>query len=565
MTQESGWLTQAVGEGSTADLIITGRVATLAGDRGFGWQSGIAIAGERVVGVGSENDLEAFVGPGTERWRLGPNLLVVPGITDAHLHLMTLVLAHRQVDLTGLDRIAALAAIGARHAALVATGHRHGWLLGHGWAMHDLGGWPDAQMLEQAAPGRPIALFAHDHHSRWLSAAALQAANITSATADPAGGLVRRDRDSNPTGILHEAASALVDGAIPDPPLDAIEAALAEVARDLAALGVTGCHDPGVLTGDIDLDGGPMFYRRLAGEGRLLLRVHASVRAPQLASAIGLGLRSGQRVGRYTMGWLKLFADGSLGSRSAAMLAPYSDAATNPPTGGPSGMFLTPPEDLAELARDAEASGIAVQIHAIGDAAVRAVLDVFESLPPAPHGLPLMRRVEHAQLVDPQDQPRFGRLGVAASVQPVHLRSDAPQIALGWGERGANAIPLRGLLDGGALIPFGTDAPVERPHPWPGLAVAVARRDPADESAVSIGPEQSIDLARALRAACLDPALVAGEDDLGRLTPGMRADLLVVPSAGFADPINAAALAATRPLATLIDGRVVHRDARFDP
>jgi predicted amidohydrolase YtcJ len=549
----------------TADLIITGRVATLAGDHGFGWQPGIAIADGRVVGVGSESELEAVVGPRTERWRLSPDLLVVPGITDAHLHLMTLVLAHRQVDLTGLDRRAALAAVAARHAALVASGDRDGWLLGHGWAMHDLGGWPDAAMLEMVAPGRPIALFAHDHHSRWLSAAALRAANITSATPDPAGGLVRRDRDGNPTGILHEAASVLVEAAIPGPPLPEVEAALAAVAADLAALGVTGCHDPGVLTGDIDVDRGPLFYRRLAGEGRLPLRVHASVRAPQLEKAVELGLRSGQRTGRYAMGWLKLFADGSLGSRSAALLAPYSDAATNPPTGGPSGMFLTSPEALADLARRAEGSGIAVQIHAIGDAAVRAVLDVFEALPPAPHGVPLMRRVEHAQLVHPVDQPRFGKLGVAASVQPVHLRSDAPQIELGWDARGAHAIPLRGLLDGGALIPFGTDAPVEPPDPWPGLAVAVARRDPADESAVSVGAKQAIDLARALRAACLDPALVAGETDLGRLTPGMRADLLVVPAAGFGDPIDPAILATMRPLATLLDGQVVHRSATFAP
>jgi hypothetical protein len=337
------------------------------------------------------------------------------------------------------------------------------------------------------------------------------------------------------------------------------------VAQQLAALGITGCHDPGELSADVQITRGPLFYRRLAGEGRLALRVHASVRAPQLKTAIEAGLRSGQTAGHFTMGWLKLFADGSLGSRSAALLAPYDDAATNPPTGGPSGMFLTDPRELLELARRAEANGIAVQIHAIGDAAARAVLDVFEALPRLPGGLPLMRRMEHAQLVDPVDQPRFGLLGVAASVQPVHLRSDIPQINLGWGKRGEYAIPLRGLLDGDALIPFGTDAPVEPPDPWPGLAVAVVRRDPNDESAVPVGAGQRIDLARALRAACLDPALVAGQADLGRLTPGMRADLLVVPAAGFGESPDAAALAATRPLATLIDGQVVHRDPRFDP
>jgi hypothetical protein len=549
----------------TAELIITGRVATLGGDHGFGWQPGIAIADGRVVAVGSESELEVFVGPRTERWRLPPEHLVVPGITDAHLHLMLLTLAATHLDLTGLDLAAVLDAVGARDRAMLGAGDAAGWLFGHGWSAHELGGWPDAQMLERAAPGRRIELVAHDHHASWLSVAALEAAGISAATPDPDGGVVRRDESGRPTGILHETAGALIESAIPEPLDEEVTRSLATVAQQLAALGITGCHDPGELSADTQIVRGPLFYRRLAGEGRLPLRVHASVRAPQLERAIELGLRSGQRAGRYSMGWLKLFADGSLGSRSAALLAPYSDAATNPPTGGPAGMFLTPPEDLADLARRAEKNGIAVQMHAIGDAAVRAVLDVFESLPPAPHGLPLMRRVEHAQLVDPLDQPRFGALRVAASVQPVHLRSDAPQIELGWGKRGEYAIPLRGLLDGGALIPFGTDAPVEPPDPWPGLAVAVVRRDPGDESAVSVGPNQAMDLARALRGACLDPALVAGGDDVGRLTPGMRADLLVVPAAGFADPIDSAALAATRPLATLVDGEVVYRSATFAP
>lgn len=548
-----------------AELLISGRVATLAGDHGFGWERGIAIADGRVLAVGGESELEHLVGPHTERWRLAEDQLVMPGITDAHLHLMTLTLAADHIDLTGLDLAGALDAVAHRHRALLDAGDAEGWLFGHGWSAHDLGGWPEGTMLERVAPGRRIELVAHDHHSSWLSVAAIQACGIDETTPDPEGGKVRRDETGQPTGILHETAGGLIEAAIQEPPDAWVEKSLATVAQELAALGITGCHDPGELSADTEIARGPVFYRRLAGEGRLPLRVHASVRAPQLSTAIRLGLRSGQNVGRYTMGWLKLFADGSLGSRSAAMLAPYDDASTNPPTGGPTGMFLTPVEDLADLAHTAERSGIAVQIHAIGDAAARAVLDVFESLGSAPHGITLMRRMEHAQLVDPVDQPRFGKLGVAASVQPVHLRSDIPQIQLGWGERGANAIPLRGILDGGALIPFGTDAPVEQPDPWPGIATAVLRHDPADGSAVAVGPNQAIDLARALRGACLDPALVAGQQDLGRLTPGMRADLLVVPAGGFGETLDAAALATTRPLATLIDGQVVHRAARFDP
>jgi hypothetical protein len=260
------------------------------------------------------------------------------------------------------------------------------------------------------------------------------------------------------------------------------------------------------------------------------------------------------------MGWLKLFADGSLGSRSAALLAPYSDATTRPPTGGPSGMFLDTAEELAADLTRAASSGISGQVHAIGDAAVRTVLDVFEAVPRGP----LPARIEHAQLVDPADVARFGELGVAASVQPVHLRTDAAPAREAWGERSENAFPLAGLVEAGALIPFGTDAPVEPPDPWPGIAVAVVRRDPEHPHDRPTGRHHAIDLARAVRAACLDPVLVAGQTDLGRLTVGCRADLLIVPAAGFAEPLDAAALASTRPVATLIDGQLAYRDARFD-
>ncbi len=536
-----------------ADLLISGRIATLAGEEGFGWSSGLAIADGRIVEPG--DDLES-----AERWRLPDDLVVMPGITDAHLHLMALVLAERQVDLTGLDLDRALAAVARAHDALATAGDHDGWLLGHGWSLHSLGRWPDTAMLERAAPGRPVALYAHDHHARWVSAAALRGAGIATMS-DPPGGLIRRDAVGTPTGILHETASALVDRAIPDPEPAELEAGLARVATQLAALGVTGCHDPGELGSERAIKRGPLFYRALAAAGRLPLRVHASVRAPQLDRAIELGLASGQSVGRYTMGWLKLFADGSLGSRSAALLEPYADVADNPPTGGDRGMFLTDRAELAELLGRAAEAGISGQVHAIGDAAVRTVLDVLARVPPAP----LMRRVEHAQLVDPADVPRFGRLAVAASMQPVHLRSDAAVARQAWGSRAENAFPIGAIAAGGALIPFGSDAPVEPPDPWPGIAEALVRHEPLDADDPPLGIRHAVSLARALRAACLDPALVAGQTDLGRLLPGYRADLLIVPAATLHEPVDAATLALTRPLATLIDGEVAHRSPAFDP
>jgi predicted amidohydrolase YtcJ len=227
-------------------------------------------------------------------------------------------------------------------------------------------------------------------------------------------------------------------------------------------------------------------------------------------------------------------------------------------------MLLRSPEELGRLANRAAAMGIAVQVHAIGDAAVRSALNMLAGLPRLAGP---SHRIEHAQLIDRADVRRFAKLGVAASVQPCHLCSDAFIARLAWGARTANAFPLRALAATGALIPFGTDAPVEPPDPWRGLAAAATRTDPHwDPGMAPLHAEQSLPVWRALRAACLDPAHSIGVTDEGHLTPGARADLLIVPLRGLEDPGRSGIeLSATRPLATLIDGDVVFRASRFDP
>jgi predicted amidohydrolase YtcJ len=219
-------------------------------------------------------------------------------------------------------------------------------------------------------------------------------------------------------------------------------------------------------------------------------------------------------------------------------------------------MVITEADELADLLQRAAAGGVVGQVHAIGDAAVRMALDVFGQAPRV--DAPLMRRIEHAQLVDPLDQPRFGALGIAASVQPVHLRSDAVQEREAWGIRADESFPLRALIEGGALIPFGTDAPVEPADPWPGIAVAMCRRDPFDAESAPVGADHAITLERSIRAACLDPALAAGRQDLGRLVPGALADLIIVPEIVANEQADPAELAAVRPVATFIDGEIVH-------
>jgi predicted amidohydrolase YtcJ len=546
-----------------ADRLIVGRIATLAGPRGWGWVEAIAVAGARVAAAGMRGDVQALVGRSTRTWTIPPDHVVVPGITDAHLHLGDAARAASELDLTGLDRTGVQDAIAGAHRRRLAEGDADGWLTGHGWSMEGLGGRPHASLLDAVAPGRPIALWAHDHHARWLSGEALrQAGIVTAGPTGPTGGIVVRDDDGAPTGLLLEGAAVLVDPAIPPPTEEKADRALAACASSLHALGVTGVHDPGEITPDPRLRAGPTRYRRLAEEGRLPLRVVACIRREQLDAAIASGFRTGRPATargdappRYRDGWLKLFADGSLGSRSASLLAPYEADDPLAPAGSARGMALLGVDEIGDLARRAAAHAIASQVHAIGDAAVRAALDALADVPRVGSA---RHRVEHAQLVDETDAPRFGALGIAASVQACHLLSDAPAIRRAWGDRSARAFALADLARGGALLPLGTDSPVEPADPWRGIVAAVARRGVAWPRSSALAPEQAIDLPRALRAACLDGPRSLGLDDQGHLGPGAVADLIVVPAAPLDDPSDLAGLGALRPSLTLIDGAVVH-------
>jgi predicted amidohydrolase YtcJ len=576
------------------DLIIVGRIATLTGHRGYGWAEALAVAGGRVLAAGSAVDVEPLAVARTRRWRLGTDLIVTPALCDAHLHLQAAAMAMSQPDLTGLDRAGVSAVIAAAHEERIARGDADGWLLGHGWSTTALGGHPEAAWLDEAAPGRPVALWAHDHHSRWLSSRAIQVAGLA-AHPDPRAGRIGRDGEGRPTGILFEAAAGLVDEVIPAPAASDVDMAIGAYAVTLAALGVTSVHDPGGVAPDPVRRLGVWLYHDMARAGRLPLRVTGSIREDDLEAAIEVGFRSGSAGpwtddglggdggpggdgepgadlgqgrddefhGRYRDGWLKLFSDGALGSRTAALLSPYEAGdAAGPPPGGPAGMALRTREELAALAIAAAAARIASQIHAIGDAGVRTVLDALAEVPAVPG---FRHRVEHAQLVHPDDLDRFAALHVAASVQPCHLLSDVTAMRTAWGARAATAFPLAAMDRAGTLMPFGTDAPVEPADPWRNIGAAVSRRGADWPGSAAFHPEQAVSLDRALRAACLDGPRSAGRSDEGHLGVGARADLIVLPAEPFEGAPDAAALAQLRPLATVLDGSLVHTTTRFDP
>ena len=449
------------------DTLITGRIATLAGEAGFGWVEAIGIRDGRVAFAGTEVALETRADPHTERIPLEPDEVAIPGLTDAHLHLAQCALATRQVDLSDAATLTeGLARIRAADDRLVDP---DAWLEGHGWDSDRWGRWPTAADLETVAPGRRCAIWAHDHHALLASRAALAAAGVDRTTPDPSGGVIRRDAAGEPEGVLYEAAARLVAVRIPPPSQDVLEAGLMAVGRELLTLGIIAVHDPGRLAPDPDLSWSFPAFRRLADSGRLPVRVHASLRDDGLAFAAAHGIRSGDPLGedptgRARAGWLKLFADGSLGSRTAALLEDIEPEPDRPlPPERRRGVWITEPDRLAELVEWAADVEIATQIHAIGDAAVRAALEILA--PTAAH-VPLMPRIEHVQLLDPADRSSFVAAGIAASVQPVHLGTDAAQARMLWGaraERSGYTLALDRAHRRGARVRDGRAGRIVRP------------------------------------------------------------------------------------------------------
>jgi predicted amidohydrolase YtcJ len=543
------------------ETLITGRIATLAGDAGFGWVEAIGIRDGRVAFAGSEVDLETRADPHTERIQLEPDEVAIPGLTDAHLHLARTAVATRQLDLTGAATlIEGLDWIRDTHEKLTDAG---AWLEGHGWDVDRWGRWPTAGDLEGVAPGRRCALWAHDHHALLASRAALAEAGVTREMPDPAGGIIRRTPDGEPEGVLHEAATRLVVARIPPIAQLDLEAAIVAISLELLALGVVAVHDPGGLAPDPDLDWSYPAYAHLSETGRLPVRVVASLRDDALDTALAGDLRSGailgaDPTGRAQVGWQKTFADGSLGSRTAALLADIEPEPGRPiPPELRRGVWITEPDELRDLVKRAAAGGISTQIHAIGDAAVRAALDALE---PSAAGVPFMPKIEHVQLLDPADRGRFANAGIVASVQPAHLGTDAAQARLLWGSRAERSGYSWGSIAAtGAVLAFGTDAPVEPFDPWPGIALAVRREDARWPSGTpAFAPAEALSLDRAIRAACVGPVQSIRDSDRGRLAVGQQADVVVIPAASLDQPVEpGAALATTRPSIVIMDGRVV--------
>ena len=468
--------------------------------------------------------------------------VILPGLTDAHLHLCWYALSLQKIDCETAARADCVQRV-AEKAKRLPPG---AWILGHGWNQNDWGGeFGSARELDAAAPRNPVFLTAKSLHAAWANTAALRLANISRATPDPPHGKILRDARGEPTGILLEQAFLDAQAAIPLPAQEARLRAVREAQDALLRVGITGIHN---------FDGRASYETLLAlrARGELRLRVVQNFLLEDLPFARRHSLRFGAGEGKLRIGWLKLFMDGALGPRTAAMLAPYEDEPEN------LGILNYRAEDLFEIGKEAADAGLPLAVHAIGDRANREALDAFALLRryEESRGLPaLPHRIEHVQLLHPKDAARLAALKIFASMQPIHALSDMQMAEAAWGGRNALAYAWRAQLDAGASLLFGSDAPVESPNPFEGLYAAMTRRR-ADGFPAAEGwhPEQRLTLTEALDAYTLAPARAAGwRAPIGRLVPGAPAELILLDENFFDLPPEN--LRRTRPMATMVEGQ----------
>jgi len=500
----------------------------------------------KVVATGSHAELASRAGDAKVIDGHGKTLL--PGLIDAHGHVLELGYARNNVDLAGTKSLdEALAKVKAYAAA-----HPEAkWILGSGWNQEiwKLGRFPTAKELDTAVADRPVWLSRVDGHAGWANSAAIKLAGVDKASKDPNGGRIERDAGGNPTGVFVDGATALIDAKVPPPTPQQKAAALDTALAEMASVGLTGVGDAGIDLANYRL------YRQYADQHKLTARIYAMIRGT--GDDFDTISKDGPLIGYgndfLTVRAVKLFADGALGSRGAAMLAPYSDDPHNRGL-----LFLKPAELTAEIGK-ALGKGYQVAVHAIGDHANREVLDSYAAAYKThPDGIARRNRVEHAQIVSLKDIPRFVPLQLIASMQPTHATSDMNMAEDRIGhERIKGAYAWQRFLKQGTIVAGGSDFPVESPNPFYGLYSAITREDHAGQPPGGWYPDQDMTPAEALRAFTLDAAYAEhAEKTLGTLEPGKWADFILIDHDIFKDP--ASKIWNTKVLQTWVGGKQVY-------
>jgi len=533
-------------------IVVNGRIYTVDDSRPM--VSAFAVRGGRILFAGSEREVRSLAGPKTRVLNVG-GATIIPGMVDAHAHLVGLGNSLANVNLAGSRT---LEEVIARTVARGKDAKPGEWIFGRGW---DQNLWPDKQFptheaLTRAFPNNPVVLTRIDGHALLANAMAMRAAKVTAATPDPDGGRVLRMSDKSPSGVFVDNAQSLINRAEPSPTREQTTKAILAAVAEANRWGLIGIHDAGEPRSVIDI------YESLAKQGKYNLRNYVLVSGDTRHSSSGesdidhytsLGPRSDLYDGRIWVRSIKLYADGALGSRGAALLAPYSDDAEN------TGLLVTPPADLEKVAELALRKGFQVGVHAIGDRGNRVVLDAYDAalkaVPTADHRF----RIEHAQVISAADIPRFAQLGVIPSMQASHQTSDMRWAETRLGpERIKGAYAWRSLLNTGVIIPDGSDFPVEEVNPLISFHSAVSRQDATNWPQGGWYADQVMTRSEALKAMTIWPAYAGFQEKImGSISPGKYADFVVLDHDIMTVP--ASEILQTRVSSTWLGGKVVYQ------
>ncbi len=511
----------------------------------------VAIGKGNVLAVGANDDILNLAGAATQKIDLDGRL-VVPGFIDTHIHFYEWALKRQGVRLDDLTCLGDLLARVGQAADSRPPGQ---WIMGQGWNETD---WTERHMpnraaLDRAAPDHPVLLWRCDLHLAAANSAALKLAGIDAATPDPPEGRIEHDATGEPTGILRELAINLVRHTVAPPDAGQVMEAFDDATHALHRRGVTGIHDVRLMA---DHDGARAFqtFQQLDREDRLALRSWVTLPGDRLDDIIRLGLKTGFGNDRLRVGHVKFFSDGGMGARTAWMIDPFLDAGC--------GMPLMEMDVLADDIRRADGAGLSTMVHAVGDRANRELVAIFEGLESkrAQSGSPapaIPHRIEHVQMIRPEDADRLRNLNVALCVTPANMVLDMNLIDRAVGEKGKWTYAFRRLMETGTPVMFSSDCPVCDPAPLAGIHAAVMRQRADGTPAGGWHPHNRVTVAQAVQAYTATPAAVHRAFDLGRIAAGSKADLAVIGENIFTSPPSLIPLVTVD--MTLFDGRIVHR------
>ncbi len=531
-------------------LLLNGAIHTMNPDQPRATALAVDRSSGAILAVGDDAEIRAFSGPLTDTLDLHGRT-VLPGFIDAHTHLAMYAQTRLEVSLHGARSEQEAAGRVRDRAATTPPG---AWITGRGW---EISAWteqtfPTRRSLDDAAPSHPVALWDYAYHALWVNSEALRRAGVTKDTPEPDAGSIGRDAAGEPDGMLFEyGATGLVEPAIPPMDDDILLPELRRVLAELRARGVTGVHN---IEGDHAL----RLFQRLHAEHALSPRVLLYIPRQSLPTAIGLGLQADFGDDFLRFAGVKLFMDGAIGPKTAAMLDPYEGQP------GYRGLLVLDDAETARLVTQAAQGGIGVAIHAIGDRAVRTALDGIEASLRALHMddttsiLPARRiRLEHVQIARDEDLARMARLGVVASVQPFHAVADRDKAERFWGSRYKRSYAYQTMREAGLRLALGSDVPVDTADPLRILHAAVARRDDQTPDRPSWTPDQALTITQALWGYTVGAAYAGGQEARqGSLAPGKLADLVILDEDPFTLPPER--LVGAQVAATLVGGEVVH-------